>query len=116
MSDTVREYSKMTNDELVVLVQKGERAKRAMAPGAFLHDDLVPAMEEELTKIEAGLLWRPGMTDNTVEKIGTDRIWRSGISFGMGKMWDVLNRMKNEGKEAAKVLETRMPTSNEKKA
>lgn len=107
MTDECKEFSKMDAEGLQVLVQRGERAKQAMSKGEFMQDELVPALEREIEQLEEGLPWRPGMTPPSVEQVGVDRIWKSGILFGLGKFWAVLNRMKNEGKEAAAELERR---------
>lgn len=107
MTDECKEYSKMRAEDLQVLVQRGERVKQMMADDTFLKAELLPALEREIEKLEAGLPWRPGMTPPSVEQVGVDRIWKSGILFGLGKVWEVLNRMKNEGREAATELGSR---------
>lgn len=97
-------FKSATHNELIALVDKGNRAKECMMEGHFFKTVLVPALEEELANIERSLIWVPGSTESTVEKIALDRVWKSGVSLGIGKLWEVLNRVKNEGAEALKEM------------
>jgi hypothetical protein len=106
MSESIS-FKNASIDELQIIVARGEAAKQAMQPGTFLYDTLMPCLEKDLAEVEAGLIWAPGSTAPTIEQIAMDRIWRSGISFGLGKIWANLNRMKNEGVEAGKEMGVR---------
>ena len=103
MSESIS-FKNITLDELQIIIARGEAAKQAMQPGGFLFETLLPSLEKDLADVEAGLIWAPGSTMPSIEQIAMDRIWRSGISFGIGKIWASINRLKNEGIEAAKEM------------
>ncbi len=96
-------FSKLTHNDLILMVEKGHAAKHLMLEG-FFKDCVIPELEEELSRIEGALHWSPGTTESTVEKIALDRVWKSGVSIGIGKIWEVINRIKNEGLEAEKEM------------
>ena len=97
-------FKKATNDELQALVEKAEAVKRLMANGSFFKDTIIPMLEEDLKDLEGSLVWSPGSTDKTIEAIGLDRVWKSGIALGVGKLYALFNRIKNEGAEAEKEM------------
>ena len=97
-------FSKLTIDELILIVGKGQSVKTLMLADSFFFKSIVPELEEELSKIEGALHWAPGTTESTVEKIALDRVWKSGVAIGIGKIWEVINRIKNEGLEAEKEM------------
>ena len=91
-------------DELHAIIEKGRQAKVLMLENVFFKDVLIPALEEEITSIDASLVWAPGSNMDVTEKIAIDRVWKSGILFGMAKLWQKLNHFKNEGSLAEKEL------------
>lgn len=96
--------TKLKADELEVLIEKGRQATRLMTEHVFFKDTLVPALEEDINTLEQGLLWKPGVSEKTAEAIAMDRVWKSGILHGMAQLWVKLNKFKNDGLEAEKML------------
>lgn len=97
-------FKQASIEELQVLINKGWAAKTLMQKGNAFHDFIIPELEDELKTLDASLVWTPGSTEKSVEAIGIDRVWKSGIAHGIGKLWVVLNRMKNDGLEAEKEM------------
>lgn len=101
----MQEYFKDKSiEDLHLIIHKGHEAKRLMLENIFFKDDLVPALEKDLEALEGSLVWSPGSTDTDITKIGVDRVWKSGIIFGMAKLWQRLNQFKNDGVQAEKEL------------
>lgn len=93
-----------TTEQLQIMVEQGEQAKRLMLENPFFKDVLVPSLEADITSLEASLAWSPGATEKSTEAIALDRVWRSGILHGMAQLWSKLNKFKNDGVMAAKQL------------
>jgi len=93
-----------TDEQLEIMVEQGAQAVRLMRDNPFFKDVLVPALEEDIAQLEAGLAWAPGVSDKTTEAIALDRVWRSGILRGMANLWVKLNKFKNDGLMAEKQL------------
>lgn len=97
-------FKKTSLAELQDIQENGERAKALMQEGTFFKEVVVAELEKDLADLEAGLVWKPGATENTTEKIALDRVWKSGVAVGIARTWATLNRLKNEGTEAGKEL------------
>ena len=111
MRDELKEgqisFRKASLSDLQAIIAKGHGAKELMASGSYFADFVVTELEKELRDLKDGLVWGPGTTENTNEKIALDRVWKSGILLGVSRVWGVINRLKNEGAEAQKELDTR---------
>ena len=112
MRDELKEgqisFSKASLSDLQAIIVKGYGAKELLVSGSCFADFVVPELEKELRDLKDGLVWGPGTTENTNEKIALDRVWKSGILLGVSRVWGVINRLKNEGAEAQKELDTRL--------
>lgn len=106
MSETIS-FKKATLEELSIIMDRGAKARALMADEGFFKTVVLAEIEKEIGEIEAGLVWAPGSTEKSVEKIALDRVWKSGILFGIGKIWGTLNRLKNEAAEAEKEYSSR---------
>jgi hypothetical protein len=96
--------NKPTAEELQIQADHGRQAVRLMTEHPFFKDVLLPALEEDIDALEKGLMWRPGVCEKTAESIAHDRIWKSGILHGIAQVWVKLNKFKNDGLEAEKLL------------
>lgn len=91
-------------EDLHIIIDNGRKAKVLMTENIFFKDILVPALEADISGLEGSLVWQPGSTDKDISQIGLDRVWKSGILFGMAKLWQQLNKFKNDGIQAEKEL------------
>lgn len=110
----MRRLEKNSDEELARVVHNGLCVKQLMTEHNFMAKTFLPAFELEMNDLVGSLEWTPGTTDSTNEKIALDRVYKSGVLLGMRKLWEHMNRYKNDGVEAEKEVGLRETKKKEK--
>lgn len=97
-------FANKSIEELHILIDNGIKAKQLITENLFFKNVLVPSLEEDISGLEGQLIWEPGSTDKEISQIGIDRVWKSGILYGMAKLWKTLNKFRKDGEQAEKEL------------